>query len=847
MSMNNIKKSTNHEIYLRNTLNRVQSKIVPVWPLADYVAVNPFAGFSHRKFMDTASQLASITNIELFMPLDYYRLQFRDGKLTRELLNMALDEMVADRVPGVESLDVNQILAALHAPLTGNLHSDRTDRNSIGHGQEFKTLTDYVDHYCGAQWAQAITDEISKHCASFYDAGQANWDRSESSESLYEEWRKTAQIDRNFEILGASGFRDFVANLPIDPGVAVLYLLNQLKVPESVWYELLLCEAYKLPGWSAWTCYQDQKKQQSGSPATDFVGLLAMRLAYQSAVSKLMNFSVNWLSLIKHSPSRTSQDSEFQANRMIRYALLKAAEIKLRQRLLLSINLGQVEDGPRSRMSSQIVFCIDVRSERIRRHLESTSSTIQTFGFAGFFGLPIEVIPMGEQHGHACVPILLTPKLKVREEIDQASQSVRSTALEARAARVHLRSLWQEFQSSAASCFSFVESLGLGYGAKLIAKSLGFRTEPQVRYDGIAKAHHKFLGPSLSGLEEQGFTPDRLVDLSESILKGIGLVDDFARLVVFCGHGSSGENNPLQAGLDCGACGGHTGQANARLAAKLLNQDFVRRGLAQKGILIPVDTHFLAALHNTTTDDLQFLDLHLLPPSHQEDLQELKSVAATASARTLAERQPSLSCSSRTDLLKRSCDWSEVRQEWGLAGNAAFIAGPREWTRSLPMNGRVFLHSYHFAGDLEFKVLEQIMTAPMVVAHWINMQYFASTVAPAHFSGGTKTIHNVVGKFGVLSGNGGDLMTGLPWQSLHDGRRYQHEPLRLLALVAASREAIKCVLSRNSAIEASLRNDWMQLVAFEESTYYRYTQTGDWEELNVFQVSAEQEDVLMPS
>ncbi len=81
------------------------------------------------------------------------------------------------------------------------------------------------------------------------------------------------------------------------------------------------------------------------------------------------------------------------------------------------------------------------------------------------------------------------------------------------------------------------------------------------------------------------------------------------------------------------------------------------------------------------------------------------------------------------------------------------------------------------------------MTAPMVVANWINMQYYASTVDPMHFGSGNKAIHNVVGRFGVLSGNGGDLMTGLPWQSLHDGVNYQHHPLRLLVVLAAPRRS----------------------------------------------------------
>jgi uncharacterized protein YbcC (UPF0753/DUF2309 family) len=88
-------------------------------------------------------------------------------------------------------------------------------------------------------------------------------------------------------------------------------------------------------------------------------------------------------------------------------------------------------------------------------------------------------------------------------------------------------------------------------------------------------------------------------------------------------------------------------------------------------------------------------------------------------------------------------------------------------------------------------------------------------------------------------------MTGLPWQSLHDGQLYQHQPVRLLAVVAAPREAISCVLAKNSSVQDSLRNDWMQLVAVEESGYYRYTRSGDWEELEMSQESIQPKEHLM--
>jgi uncharacterized protein YbcC (UPF0753/DUF2309 family) len=115
------------------------------------------------------------------------------------------------------------------------------------------------------------------------------------------------------------------------------------------------------------------------------------------------------------------------------------------------------------------------------------------------------------------------------------------------------------------------------------------------------------------------------------------------------------------------------------------------------------------------------------------------------------------------------------------------------------------------------------MTAPMVVANWINMQYYASTVDIKHFGSGDKTIHNVVGKFGVCSGNGGDLTTGLAWQSVHNGRNYQHEPLRLLCVIVAPCPAVSEMLQRHKTLENLLVNGWLSLVVLHEEQWFRFT------------------------
>ena len=178
--------------------------------------------------------------------------------------------------------------------------------------------------------------------------------------------------------------------------------------------------------------------------------------------------------------------------------------------------------------------------------------------------------------------------------------------------------------------------------------------------------------------------------------------------------------------------------------------------------------------------------------------------------------------------MRRCRDWSEVRPEWALAGNQAFIVGPREATSSVNLAGRVFLHSYDESRDPTGNVLELILTAPMVVANWINLQYYASTVDNVAFGSGDKAIHNVVGQIGILQGNGGDLATGLAWQSVHDGERLQHAPRRLSVIVHARRSRIQAVIEKHELVSQLAGNGWLTLVAIDQGRAYRWTAGAGW-------------------
>jgi uncharacterized protein YbcC (UPF0753/DUF2309 family) len=118
----------------------------------------------------------------------------------------------------------------------------------------------------------------------------------------------------------------------------------------------------------------------------------------------------------------------------------------------------------------------------------------------------------------------------------------------------------------------------------------------------------------------------------------------------------------------------------------------------------------------------------------------------------------------------------------------------------------------------------------VVVASWISLQYYGSSVAPEAFGGGNKLIHNVVGGIGVVQGNGGRLRPGLPWQAVHDGEALAHEPLRLTVMIEAPEQAIADILGRHDGVRALFDNGWLHLFSLAEGRVAsRYRPGAGWE------------------
>lgn len=594
---------------------------------------------------------------------------------------------------------------------------------------------------------------------------------------------------------------------------------------------------------------------------------------------------------------------------------LQALEKQAIGRLLSGLDMSEPPVREK-RPFAQALFCIDVRSERIRRHLEAIGD-YQTFGIAGFFGVPVSFMELGKgSEAHLC-PVILTPKNLVPEITAATRQD--DPAVSA------LEHAFHDLKESVLTPFVTVEALGLLFGFDMIGKTiaprgynswrerlqaekplsrlmldklsreqadsivravqrtvivraveqeLGFPPE-QVTDDIVRSLRESALGhePTLGCAETLrldadkadafikrlrtdyrindtfanqqmerlgriGFTLGEQVNFVAQALSSIGLTKQFSRFVLLVGHGSTSHNNPYESALDCGACGGNHGLVSAKVLAQMANNGHVRKVLRERGIDIPDDTWFLPALHNTTTDEIRLDNLEQMPPSHLVYIDRLRNGLTAGSRLCAAERMPSLSVNETKEIepaaayklaRRNSMDWSQVRPEWGLSRNVYLVIGRRQLTAQIALDGQAFMHSYDHRIDPKRRLLENILTGPLVVAQWINMEHYFSAVDNERFGSGTKVNQNVAGRFGVMTGNLSDLRTGLPAQTvLKDGVPY-HEPLRLITVIEAPFDHAMKAINSVPSVKNLVLNAWIRLLIVDPvSGDVLLYEDGDW-------------------
>lgn len=764
--------------------------IPPAWPLSATVAVNPFLGQAGDDLANVAARLSRVAGVAVTMPRDWYAARIATGAISDADLAAAL--AAAD--PVTRPMSVAALKAAARQPALPPV--------------ALATVADLAAAASGIDWPAIVADRFGSWAAGWFDEGQALWAAPRGP--AYAAWRAVTTHDLTSEVLGLRGFAGTVAAAPERADDALAQAVARLGVPAAAlegYFHVLLTT---LGGWAQAARYRRWRAELADGQDATITDFLTIRLLWDIALLTQYGDRIgqDWAATLDAHAAPLVPT----AAQVVDVILQEAAERAVQRGLAATLARPMVRI-PEEPPLLQVAFCIDVRSEVFRRALESLDPRVRTLGFAGFFGLTALHYRLGSDVAEHRLPVLLNPGLVTRAGGPGDGAADVRARLDVRITRA-----WERFKLAAISSFAFVEATAPLYLTKLVRDALALKAgtapnDPAPRSEPVLDTATK-------------------VGMAATILRAMSLTGSFAPLVVLAGHGASTVNNPHASALHCGACGGYSGEVNARLLAALLDDPEVRAGLLADGIVIPATTRFVAALHDTTTDAVTLYASDHQSPADDAGLDQARAWLAAAGVLARGERALRLPRAvGAASVARRSRDWAETRPEWALAGCSAFIAAPRSRTAGRDFGGRVFLHDYDWQQDSGFGILELIMTAPVVVASWISLQYYGSTVAPALFGGGNKLLHNVVGGIGVVEGNGGVLRTGLPWQSVHDGERLAHEPLRLTVCIEAPREAMNAVLERYPNVRALFDNRWLHLFALDDAgrMAWRYGGQLNWE------------------
>ncbi len=840
---------------LKEIVKSASRVIAPYGPIDSFAARSPWAGLEDQPFDQTARWLKELSDVDLYPNDTILHSAWKQGEIKQEFLESALQQwlnsqrfelpreeaerfcrnaLLLEQLPASEitANDLNSLTAKL-APLIPKSKDEPIIR----------TYSQRVDMAAGGQTTQELNRHLIKWCKLFLDQSQAVWTMPNREEGFYQAWRKLIPYDPTF----ARNPRRQFNQLPKESVTALLEAVVALEIPYSEIQGYLEAHLLALPGWAGMMLWHSQQSPEGNSLLLDY---LAVRVSMEwvllksylpiemqpsegkKRIGKLVEAWATWggstvkewLKLpLKQQKARLLLAYRFDQllrNRLWLEAWEKTYEDQLRKMLTARPTMPRDQVNP---ALAQFAFCIDVRSEPFRRKLEK-AGPFETFGTAGFFGLPIETYKLNQQHSHRSLPVISKPQMKVIEtaaaEELKRHQQKSHTACSVGAA-------FKELKQTMPTSLLLPEISGPWLILQTVLRSFLARRSGQISRSLGNKWLKKPETKLTLDYEQQtetelpiGFSEKEKVHYVRQALKTMGLTDHFAPLVVISGHGSHSTNNPYASALDCGACGGVSSGFNARVLAELCNLPAVRQELAKEGITIPLDTVFAAAEHVTSLDELRWIYIPQLSDSAKEAFERITAVLPMVREEAGKERIKQLPAlgnhrrKPKTEARRIAEDWSEIRPEWGLARNAAFIIGGRRLTEECHLEGRVFLQNYNWRKDKNGALLTNIITGPATVAQWINLQYFASTVAPHYYGSGNKATQTVTAGLGVMQGNASDLLTGLPWQSvMKSDQEAFHTPIRLLVVIQAPREHVKRLLEHVPDFQQKVQNGWLRLAS----------------------------------
>ena len=762
-------------------------------------------------------------------------------------------------------------LAALWRICRAGVHGLKSPAQAQSPGTRHRDL---LREATGSDSDLLVHDFLIKFCAAYLDQGYSHWDLPQRDRGFFQSFAAVYCGGGT----GEPWLEDLAAELArlqqsgIGPLESIAESLDLLGVEQGEWEPFLTATLLALRGWAGMIRQVEIRSDSVARPIAEgslleflAVRLLLERLAVAWVAKDALRYEgpladvrrVARAAAPKHEAIGQEQRAfqVFQLAQMLGWLPHELAALSKREWAVLveeieafpAIDRRRVwhaaferryrvqtldaisvhSQQPRDRVKNprfQVLCCLDEREESFRRHLEEIAPDVETFGAAGFFSVAMYYRGVADAHHVPLCPIVIKPQHWVEEAVDENAAGLHDRRARTRRALGWARRHFQVGSQTFAGGALLAAGVGALASIPLVARVLFPRLTA-----GIHARFRRFVQPPddtelvLERSNDQpgpqsghvGFSLEEMTDIAERLLRDIGLVDSFARLIVVLGHGAASLNNPHISAYNCGACGGGCGGPNGRALAQMLNDQRVRERLAHRNIHIPAETIAVGGWHNTSSDRVIYHDLDRLPASHRAAFERVQGEIDAACERNAHERcrrflSAPLNMSfaaARRHVEARCEDLAQTRPECGHASNALCIVARRSRTRGLYLDRRAFLTSYDPTQDDEqATILTRLMQAAVPVCGGINLEYYFSYVDNAGYGCGTKLPHNVASLLGVMEGPTSDLRTGLPWQMVEI-----HEPVRLLFIIETTPEKMNALMDRNPAIGKLCRNGWVQV------------------------------------
>lgn len=793
-------KAKNFDFDLDAAITHIAHWLPTQGPIKDFIHHNTLHAVQNHPFHEGIAVASKIFGARSYLPLEDYQERYLQGRIDNDALDWAIAHS------GCPQQNRKKLRQALFAE---NDTSHYPPLSLANHGIRNAWLT-----RLGTDLNALVHPVLFRLLGNFLDQGISRWSLPKNGESF---WDCVLRLAQNSLLplypLNEPAIREL---MPKTPDQIVHICLDRIVGDKSLYEQYLLETLLAHPGWSGMVrIIEENPNSLLARRNISLKQLLAVELLLELAfMYKKKGQKFPNIAAVPH-PVGTPllKNGGLKPNVPLHLRVWhEAMEWSLHKELLAALQVNDTVTP--AKPEAQALFCIDDRECSLRRYLEEVNPMVETFGAAGFFGIDFLYQGLDDAYPVAQCPNIIVPKHLIKEESDKPKPNGKTKSGKLKNMHFTAHSMFRGWL--------YTQTLGLGYAARMAWNVFRPGSKlPEIRKLSEVESHaHLHLLRETDETTEEGFllgfSYDEMADRVGGLLRNIGLTKNFAPLVVIVAHGSSSVNNPHFAAYDCGACSGKPGAPNARAFASMANNASVRAILRERGIDIPDSTRFVAALHNTSRDEISYFDLthaeqHTVPGLH--DFQHAMKKALQRNARERCRwfelgPQSHSNEEAHRHVMERATSIFEPRPEYNHSNNLYAIVGRRSLTRGLFMDRRAFLHSYDPATDLQGDIMARILAAVIPVCGGINLEYLFSRIDNSVYGAGTKLPHNVIGLLGVANGVEGDLRTGLPSQMIE-----VHEPARLLIVVEQNRDILEKTLAKLGPLKQWLDNEWIRFVA----------------------------------